>query len=98
MAHPDLLTVTACPDAPEQGAVFCDLDMSAPKLAMLVRFNKAAKLLAHGLLAVADSQHGKVQREYNIRNRGRILIMNAGRATGEDNATRLEGTDFLQSP
>ncbi len=63
MAHPDVVFATLLPDAVEQRAIIGDFDGGASKLAVMTAFDGAAKLLRHGLLAIADAEHRDARRQ-----------------------------------
>ena len=109
MAHPDLAAVAGGPDTVEQGRLALDLDFGAAEFAVVAGFDRAAQLLGHGLLAVADAQHGHLGGEDGGMGRGRLALDHRGRAAGEDDALgverldpgavdRLEGVDFTVHP
>ncbi len=94
VAHPDLLAVAGLPDAVEQAGRGLDLDLGAAELAVMAALDRAAQLLGHGLLAVADAQHGHVGREDGGMGGGRLALGHRGRAAGEDDPSWVEGLDL----
>ena len=80
VAHPDLLPVARLPHAVEQGRGRLDLELGAAELAVMARLDRAAQLLGHGLLAVADAQHGHLGGEDGGVGGGRGALDHRGRA------------------
>ena len=66
MAHPDLLTRAAAPDAFEQSASPGDIDEGTAEFAMVGGLGFAAELRAHHHLAIANSQYGNALLEHQI--------------------------------
>src|SRR5262245_61068297 len=58
MAHPHGVAFALAPNPLKQPVVAGDLELSAPKLAMMSPLHAAAQLSHHGLLAIADAEHG----------------------------------------
>ena len=109
MAHPDLLLVAGLPHAVEQGRGLLDLELGAAELAVMARLDRAAQLLGHGLLAVADAQHGHLGGEDGGVGRGGLALDHRGRAAREHDGLgaelldlglvdRLEGVDLAVDP
>ena len=66
------------------------LEFGAAELAMMAAFHPAAHLRHHGLLAVADAEHGQPGLEHPVGRPGRAELGDAGRAAGEDHGLRLQ--------
>ncbi len=109
VAHPDLLPVARLPHAVEQGRGLLDQKLGAAELAVVARLDRAAELLGHGLLAVADAQDGHLGGEDGGVGRGRGALDHRGRAAREHDGLgvelfqrglvdRLEGVDFAVDP
>ena len=79
----------------EQAARLGDVDIGAPEFAFMARFNLAAELLAHRLLAVADAEHRNAEGEDDLRRTRAALVEHRGRAAGEDDGARGKGGDPL---
>ena len=94
VAHPDLLAVAGLPDALEQAGRGLALDLGAAELAVMSALDRAAQLLGHGLLAVADAQHRHVGLEDRGMGGGRLALGHRGRAAGEDDPPRIERLDL----
>src|SRR5690606_30071316 len=90
MAHPDLIPRPLGPDALEQRAVIDHLDFGAAKLPTRTRFHLAPKLGNDGVLAIADAEHRQTCAEDDIRRGGRIPLVHACRAAGENDRFRLK--------
>ncbi len=86
VAHPNLVALAGLPGAVHQGAIAIHLDKSAAKFLMLRWLHRAAKLGAHGLLAIADAQHGNTHFEQRLRRPWRIHLGHRGWPAREDNA------------
>ncbi len=105
VAHPDLLPVARLPHAVEQGRGGFDQKLGAAELAVVAGLDRPAQLLGHGLLAVADAQHGHLGGEDGGVGRGRLALDHRGRAAREHDGLgaelldlglvdRLEGVDL----
>ena len=57
VAHPHRIALAGLPDAVEESAGLDDLDLGAAEFAGMAALDRAAELLGHGLLAVADAEH-----------------------------------------
>ena len=95
MAHPDLLAGADLPYPVEQDAIVFYIDKGTPELAMVGGFDTPAKLVAHGLLAVADAQHRKAGVENKLRCPWRFLGDHGGRSAREDIGLGPERLDLL---
>ena len=73
------------------GVSAVDLELGAAELAMVPAFDPAAELRHHGLLAVADAEHGHPGLEHPIGRPRRAEFGDAGRPAGEDHRPRLAG-------
>jgi hypothetical protein len=89
VAHPDGIALADLPDALEELRLRHDLDLGAAELAMMPALDLAAELRRHGLLAVADAEHGDAGVEDLLRRAGRDRLRHRGRPAGEDHALRL---------
>src|SRR5690606_20026665 len=89
VAHPDLVPRARRPDAVEQRAVLLDFKEGAAELTVVAPFHLAAKLRAHGLLAVADAEHRNARLEDDVRRAGAADLDGRGGAAGEDDGLRL---------
>src|SRR5580704_12756218 len=58
VTHPYRIAPANVPDAVGQCRVRDQLDFGAAEFAMMAALHLAAELLRHGLLAVADAEHG----------------------------------------
>ena len=72
-----------------------DLQFGAAELAMVAAFDAAAHLRHHGLLAVADAEHGQAGLEHPVGRARRAELGDAGRAAGQDDGFRLEALEGL---
>ena len=81
------------PDAVEELALAGDLDLGAAEFALVVMLHPAAEAVHHGLLAVADAEHGHTEREDGGGRLGRAVEHHAGRAAGKDDGPRLLARD-----
>ena len=88
---------------------FLTSKLGAAELAVVARLDRAAELLGHGLLAVADAQDGHLGGEDGGVGRGRGALDHRGRAAREHDGLgvellqrglvdRLEGVDFAVDP
>src|SRR5690606_3698933 len=108
MAHPHLIAPARLPDALKERGVTGDINFGAAELAMLRRFDRAAELVDHGLLAVTDAEHGNAEGENILRRAGRCLADDGGRTARENDPRRIElrdpagrvieGNDFAVNP
>ncbi len=104
MAHPHLVALALAPDAVEEGIGGLHLDEGLAELPMVRGLHGAAELGAHGLLAIADAEHGKSATEHGIGGPRASPLMDRGRPARQDDALearpveglfgRLEGHDF----
>ena len=95
VAHPYLFAPTLFPGILKQDAVVGNLERGAAEFAMVGTRHLAAKLSAHGLLAVTDSKHRNAQRKHRFRGAGSMGFRYRGRAAGENHRHGLEGGDGL---
>ncbi len=93
MAHPHQLASAGCPHAVEQTTVFGDLDVGGPELMVVGERDLAAELGNHGLLAVADAEHGLAGLKNAGRDAGCLVGGDARRTAREDVGTRAEVAD-----
>src|SRR5690606_14669091 len=77
----------------EQRALVLDLEEGAAELTVVAALDPAAELGAHGLLAIADAEHGDAGLEDFLRRARAADIDGRGRAAGEDHRLR---TDALE--
>ncbi len=89
VAHPDVMLFADLPDILEQRAVIGHFDQRAAEFAMMPRLHRAAELLSHGLLAVADAQHRHPGSENRHRRGGCVLIEHGRRPAGQDHGLGL---------
>ncbi len=97
-----------CQTPSKSGLVSSTCEHGAAELAMMAAFDLAAELLGHGLLAVADAEHGDAgledgvgcARAIDFRHRGRAARQNhRGRLElGKRVGSGLEGVDFAVDP
>ena len=66
------------------------LELGAAELAVVAAFDAAAHLRHHGLLAVADAEHGQPRLEHPVGRPRRAELGDAGRPAGEDHGLRLQ--------
>ena len=77
MAHPDLRALALRPDAIEQRRLVDDLKLGAAEFAVMPAFDLAAERGDHGLLAIADAEHGHLRIEDGVVHAGRAGLMHA---------------------
>ena len=70
VAHPNRVARAERPNAFQQRRLSRDLDLGASEFAFVVRFNPAAQLRDHGLLAIANAKDRHAQPEDAIRRPG----------------------------
>ena len=92
----DLVLAALGPEVAEHVAMIGHLDLGAAELAMLVRLNLAAQLVAHRLLAVADAEDRQARFPHDLRRLRPALGMHRMRRAGKDDAARLEVGDALR--
>jgi hypothetical protein len=82
VAHPHLVTFADVPQPVEQRAVLCDGQEGAAEFALpltvAARFDPAAELVRHDLLAVADTQDGEAAVEEDLRRARAAFFGHAG--------------------
>src|SRR3989338_2322480 len=66
---------------------------SVAEFALVAAFDLAAELRRHGLHAVADTQDGHTQFEYDLRRLPFLGLIDRVRPAGENDALRIEVTD-----
>ena len=74
MAHPHRIALADLPNAVIQRRRLCHLDLGAAELAVMAALDLAAELLRHGLLAVADAEHGYAGLIDRHRRQRRVLV------------------------
>jgi hypothetical protein len=72
-----------------------DVEFAASVFASAAVFYLAPELMGHELHAVADAKDGDTEVKDRRIGLGRAFGVDAGRATAEDDATRVEFGDFL---
>ena len=82
-------------DAGQQLALADHVDTGITEFTQVGTFHLAAKLLGHGLHAVADAQYRHIQVEHRLRCARAIGFVHRLRTTGEDDAARSEGADIF---
>ena len=84
MAHPHLRALAFLEHAVEQRRLVDDLELGAAELAFVPRLDLAAERRHHGLLAVADAEHGHAGGEHGLRRLRRAGLVHArpGRRRG----------------
>ena len=98
MAHPDgARGAPFFPQPSNSGEGSVDVDLGAAELAVVAALDPAAELGAHGLLAVADAEHGHAQLEHPAGARGLSDLGDAGRAAGQDDRLGLEARSSASS-
>ena len=108
VAHPHLVALALLPHAVEQRVGLLHLDEGLAEFAVVGGLHLAAQLGAHGLLAIADAEHGKAAGEDPVRRAGAAALMHGGGAARQDDALearpvqrlfgRLEGDDLRIDP
>ena len=93
MAHPDGGLHPRLPDAVEQRRRARDLERGAAELAGVAAFDLAAQLRHHGLLAIADAEHGHARVEDRLRRPRRARLMHAGRTARQDDGLGQDGLE-----
>ena len=88
VVHPDRLARAWRPGAMEQLAILDHLGVGLAVFLVVAEADLAAELRAHGLLAVADAEHGQAGGEDGVGDAGRFGVGDAGRAAGEDDRAR----------
>jgi hypothetical protein len=89
MAHPDLMRLAFAPQAIEQLAAIVDLDEGAAEFTAVAQFHRAAELVHHHLLTVADPHDRQPAVENRLGNARAVLVEHAGRAARQDDPPRL---------
>ena len=98
MAHPHVqaqyaVVVDVVFDAVQQAALADHVNTGVAELAQLGTFDLAAHLLGHGLHAVADAQQRDLEVEHRLRCTRAVGFVDRLRATGQDDAARVEFAD-----
>ncbi len=89
MAHPHRIFLALAPHAIEQRAILGHLYFGAAEFAMMAALDLAAKLVRHGLLAIADAEHGQASPvKFRRRQRG-VGVKDRGGTAGEDHGPGL---------
>ena len=93
VAHPHLVALADAPQPVEQGAILGHGEEGAAELAAALaigaaRLDRAAKLVAHDLLAVADAEDRELAVEQSLRGARAAFLGHAGGRAGEDDAAR----------
>ena len=84
VADPDRIFLALLPHAFEQRRCLGDLDLGAAEFAVMAALDRAAELLRHGLLAVADAEHRDAGVEDGLGRERRVLVEHRSRTAGED--------------
>ena len=90
MAHPHRIALADLPDAVVQRRRFRHLDLGAAEFAVVAALDRAAELVRHGLLAVADAEHRHAGLVDRHRRERRVLVEHRCRPAGEDHAFGFE--------
>ena len=90
VAHPYRITLTDLPHAVIECRSLGDLDLGAAEFTMMPGFDRAAQLLRHGLLAVANAEYRHSGLKDRLRRKRCILVEHGGRSARKDHALRLE--------
>ena len=93
VAHPHLILAALLPDALEQRAVICDLNIGAAEFAVMAGLDLAAELMRHRLLAVADAEHRHTGFEDRLGRQRRVLVEHRCRPAGQDHGLRFHGPE-----
>ena len=93
VAHPDGRALAGIEDAREQRRGAVEADLGAAVLALRGGLDPAAELGAHGLLAVADAEHGHAQLEHGRWCPGAQGLVGRGGAAREDDRGGREAGD-----
>jgi hypothetical protein len=86
VTHPHRIALALAPHALEQGRVLGHRHLGAAELAVMPALDRAAELLRHRLLAVADAEDRHARRIDFRRRKRRVMIEHRGRSAGEDHA------------
>ena len=89
MAHPYRIALPDLPYAVIERRRLCHFDFGAAEFAMVPAFDLAAELLRHGLLAVADAEHGHAGLVDRHRRQRRVPVEHGCGPAGQDDALRL---------
>ena len=90
VAHPDRVAPARSPHALKQSTGLEDLDIRAAEFGRMPAFDLAAKLLAQGLLAVANGKDWDAALEDFLRRAGAARLRNRRRPAGQDRGLGLE--------
>jgi hypothetical protein len=90
VAHPYGVAVALFPHTGKQRAVVLDLEFGAAEFAVVAGFDRAAELRHHGLLAIADAEHGELRLEHPVGRARGAHLGHAGGAAGKDHGFRLQ--------
>ncbi|SPU77255.1 Uncharacterised protein [Brucella suis] len=74
MAHPDLMAGALGPYAGKERTVFLHIEKSTAELAIMAAFHVAAKLGAHGLLAITNAENRNTRIKNSLRRTRRTDI------------------------
>jgi hypothetical protein len=91
MAHPHLRALALFEHAVEQRRLVDDLKVGAAELALVAGLDLTAERRDHGLLAVADAEHGHAGAEDGRRRTRRAGLVHRGRAAGKDDGLGQDG-------
>jgi hypothetical protein len=90
VAHPDRVFRALGPEPVEERAFLEDLDIGAAEFAVMAALDRAAKLVAERLLAIADGKDRHAGIEDRLRRARAALVGDGGRAAGENHRLGLE--------
>ena len=79
MAHPDRVALALPPDPLEQGRILRHQHLGAAEFAVVPGLHRAAELLRHRLLAVADAEHRDAGLVDRLGGKRRVLVEHRGR-------------------
>ena len=95
MAHPDGVGIALIPQPVKQPATTADCHLGPAKFTFITGFDQPAKLLAHGLLAIADTEQWNPQLKDDPGGAGRIRKRNRIRPAGQDDPLGTGGGDGI---
>ena len=93
--HGTPVRVAAILNMIEQAGLAGHCDFRVAELPFARGRDPAAKLLRHGLHAVADAENGRAERKDSRRRPGRVRVRHGLRAARQDHAARLERAHLI---
>ena len=91
------MAAASFPNAVKESTALLDIQECAAELAFMPGLDAAAELRAHGLLAVADAEHGNAGVEDFLRRAGAADVDRRMRTAGQNNSCRLGALEALFS-